>query len=106
MPRSDELPDLLLAHAADISQADPHGSVLLELTFGLAVVDVRRADLDPTPLRFVHERVRRIEAHRLLVEQRTQELGAVVHAQPGRLIGEQPEGGAVGLWKSEPGESL
>ena len=60
----------------------------------------------PAPLRVVDERVRRIEAHRLLVQQRAQELGRVVHAQPGRLVGEQAEGGGVRLREAEAGEAL
>ena len=51
------------------------------------------------------EAVGRVEAHRLLVQQRAEELGAVVDAQPGRLVGEQAEGGAVGLGEAEAGEA-
>ena len=60
----------------------------------------------PAILGLVHEAVRSVEAHRLLVQQRAQELRAVVHPQPRRLVGEQAEGGAVGLRKAEAGEAL
>ena len=53
----------------------------------------------------MHQRVGRIEAHRLLVEQRAEKLGVVVHAQPGGLVGQQAEGSRVGLGKAEAGEA-
>ena len=70
-----------------------------------APIDVRRQHLDPTTLRFMHQRVGRVEAHRLLVQKRAEELGGVVDPQPGRLVGEQAEGDRVGLRKPEPGEA-
>ena len=70
-----------------------------------AGVDVGREDLDAAPLGLVDEGVGRIEAHRLLVEQRAQELRPVVDAQPRRLVGEQAEGGAVGLGEAEAREA-
>src|SRR6187551_460386 len=51
-----------------------------------------------------YEACRRIEAHRLSVEQGAQELGRMMMAQPCRLIGEQSEGGSVRLRKAERGE--
>ena len=60
---------------------------------------------DPAPLGLVDQRVGRVEAHRLLVEQRAQELRPVVLAQPGRLVGQQAEGRAVGLGEAEPREA-
>ena len=68
-------------------------------------VHVGRDQLDPLALRLVRQRVGRVEAHRLLVEQRAQELRPVVHAQPGRLVGEQPEGGPVRLGEAEAREA-
>ena len=59
----------------------------LDAAFGGAAGDARRQDLHPAPLRLVHQRVRRVEAHRLLVQERAQELGVVVHPQPGGLVG-------------------
>jgi hypothetical protein len=61
--------------------------------------------LDPAPLRLVGERVGRVEAHRLLVQERAEELGPVVDPQPGRLVGEQAEGGGVRLGEAEAGEA-
>ena len=80
----DERLDLLLAHAADVAEPDPDAttrharrrrldrmshSTPLSLTSGAQ-------HLDPPPLRLVDQRVGRVEAHRLLVEQRAQELRA------------------------------
>src|SRR5665811_2494536 len=42
----------------------------------------------PAALRLPHQRRRRVEAHRLGVEQRGQVLARVVVAQPGRLVAE------------------
>ena len=132
LARGDERLDLVLADAEDEAEAEPHdrggrpadaglagphGSAPpsrgrrahlghpLDRAQRLARVDVRRAQGDPAALGLVGERVRRVEAHRLLVEQRAQELRAVVHAQPGRLVGEQAEGGAVGLREAEAREA-
>jgi hypothetical protein len=68
------------------------------------VADVRRQHRHPAPLRLVYERVRRVEAHRLLVQERAQELGPVVDPQPRRLVGQQTEGGGVRLREPEAGE--
>ena len=95
--------DLVGAHAADVAEADADRGAVGRAGH-LAGVDVGRQQRDPAPLRLVDQRVRRIEAHRLLVEQRAQELRAVVHPQPGRLVGEQPEGRAVGLREAEARE--
>ena len=72
---------------------------------GRAGVDVGREDLDAAALGLVDEGVGRIEAHRLLVEQRAQELRPIVDAQPGGLVGEQAEGGPVGLGEAEAREA-
>ena len=54
-----------------------------------AAVHVRRVHLDPAPLRVADERGGRVEAHRLRVQERAEELGRVVAPQPRRLVGEQ-----------------
>ena len=59
----------------------------------------------PASLRFVYQRVGWVEAHRLLVEERAEELGAVADPKPGRLVGEQAEGDRVGLREPEPREA-
>ena len=68
-------------------------------------VHVGRPRLDAAPLRVAHERRRRIEAHRLRVEQRGEELRRVVVAQPRRLVREQPERGRVRLREAEAREA-
>ena len=102
---TDERRDLLGVHAAHVTEPDPHRPAVLDRALGERDIDVDGAQRDPTPLRLVGEAVGWIEAHRLLVEQRAEELGAVVDAQPGGLIGEQAEGGAVRLGKAEAGEA-
>jgi hypothetical protein len=104
LARGHELGDLVRADAHDVAQPDADGALRRDGAADGARVDVGRQDLDPAPLRLVDERVGRVETHRLLVEQRAQELRRVVHAQPGRLVGQQPERRAVGLGEAEPRE--
>ena len=120
------------AHRADIAQADAHrprrhgrrgrgrrghvppgrgagrGAVAssrrLHRALREAPVDLRRAHLDPASLRVAHEARRRVEAHRLRVQQRAQEHRRVVVAQPRRLVGEQPERRRVRLGEAEARE--
>ena len=47
------------------------------------------------PLGIVGEGVRRVETHRLVVEQRAVELSRVIVLQPARLVGQHGEGGRV-----------
>jgi hypothetical protein len=61
--------------------------------------------LDLAALGLVDQGVGGIEAHGLLVEQRAQELERAVHAQPGRLVGQQAERRAVGLGEAEAREA-
>ncbi len=95
---------LLLADRADVAEPDPHRAVLDRAARG-APVHVRRAHLDPAPLRVAHERRRRVEAHRLRVQERAQELGRVVVPQPRRLVGEQRERRRVRLREAEAREA-
>ena len=94
------------AHGADVAKADAHRPrrCRLDRALGQAAIDLGRAHLHPAPLRVTHEARRRVEAHRLGVEQRAEEDGRVVVAQPGRLVGEQPERGGVRLGEAEAGE--
>ena len=57
------------------------------------------------PLRVAHEGGGRIEAHRLLVQERAQELRGVVVTQPRRLVREEPERCRVRLREAESGEA-
>jgi len=104
-----------LGNLRDVAEADPDRRVSLRAggrarrlhpAVQLAGVDVRGEDLEASPLRLVDERIRRVEAHRLLVEQRTEQLRAIVDPKPGRLVGEQTEGGGVRLGEAEAGEAL
>ena len=97
------------ATPVDVAEPDPHrAAAAARSTRQLGAPSAatsRRQHRDPAPLRLVHERVRRVEAHRLLVQQRAQELRAVVHAQPGGLVGEQPERRRVRLREAEAREA-
>ncbi len=101
----DERLDLRRLDPEHVPEPDPDGSVGRDEGAGGAGVDVRRQHGDAAALRLVDERVRRVEAHRLLVEQRREELGTVVHAQPGGLVGEQAERRPVRLREAEAGEA-
>ena len=57
------------------------------------------------PLGVVGQDVGRVEPHRLVVEQGADELGRVVVLQPGRLVGEDGEGGGVALGEAVLGEA-
>ena len=103
LPGDDRL-GLLLADRADVAEPDPHRAVLVRAS-GSAQVDVGRQHLHPAPLAVADETGRRVEAHRLRVQQRAEELGRVVVAQPRRLVGEQRERGRVRLREAEPGEA-
>ena len=92
------------ARAEHEVEPEPDPARVVDRALRAGQVDVGRDQLDPLALRLVRERVGGVEAHRLLVEQRAEELGPVVDAQPGRLVGEQPEGGAVRLGEAEAGE--
>ena len=61
--------------------------------------------LHPAPLAVADEARRRVEAHRLGVQQRAEELGRVVVAQPRGLVGEQRERGRVRLREAEAREA-
>src|SRR6185437_1024162 len=64
---------------------------IFERALGGADVYVRRACLDSAPLAVADERRRWVEAHRLSVQERAQELRRVVVSQPRRLVREQSE---------------
>ena len=64
---------------------------IFERALGGADVHVRRACLDSAPLAVADERRGWVEAHRLSVQERAQELRRVVVSQPRRLVREQTE---------------
>src|SRR5207237_8951665 len=61
-------PDVPLSHAVHVAEADANGA-RLRPALGIGRHDARRQNRDPPPLRLMDEGVRRIEPHRLLVEQ-------------------------------------
>ena len=96
---------LHLGHVLDVAQPQAH-TPTLDHALHLGGVHVEPQHRDAADFGLVDEAVWSVEAHRLLVQKRTQELRAVVHPQPGRLVGEQPEGGAVRLGKAKAREAL
>jgi hypothetical protein len=64
---------------------------IFERALGGTDVYVRRACLDSAPLAVADERRGRVEAHRLSVQERAQELRRMVMSQPRRLVREQSE---------------
>ncbi len=67
-------------------------------------VDVGGAHLDPVAAGVLHQRVRRVEAHGLGVEQRRAERGRVVQLDPRARVDEVGEGHRVALGEAEVGE--
>ncbi len=68
-------------------------------------VHVRRMCLDSASLPVPDERRGRVEAHRLLVQQRAEELDRMMVPEPRGLVCEQPEGRRVRLRKAKTGEA-
>ena len=95
---------VVLSHRRDVVEPDPDTAVL-ELARRAAQVHVRRGHVHPALLRVADEARGRVEAHRLLVQKRAQELGRVMMAQPRRLVREQPERGRVRLREAEAREA-
>jgi len=94
---------LVFGEALDIGEPNADRSVL-DSAARSAAADVGRPCFDTAALPIADERRRWIEAHRLRVEQGGEELGAVVMAQPGGLVREQPERRGVRLREPEAGE--
>ncbi len=84
----DDKRGVVLADVRDVLDPHPHRAVLVRALRERAV-HVGRPHLDALALRVAHERRRRVEAHRLRVQERAEELRRVVVAQPRRLVGEQ-----------------
>ena len=78
----------------------------LQRAVPVAVIDVDRAHLDAVLARVAHDLRRRVEAHRLAVEQRRGEDVGVVAFEPGRDIDEQREAGGMALGKAVIAEAL
>ena len=73
-PRRDDRLRVVLPHTLHVLQPDADRTVL-ERAVDAAAVHVRRPRLDAAALSVTHERRRRVEAHRLRVQQRDEELG-------------------------------
>ncbi len=85
----DERPRGLLAEAVDVAEPDPHGAAFEPAERRGAAVHVGRQHLDPAALRRRARGGRRVEAHRLGIQERAEEVRRVVVAQPRALVGEQ-----------------
>src|SRR5690606_40058290 len=100
----DQDPDRLLAAALDLPEAEPQGEAalrrLLQQVVPVAVIDVDRAYLHIVLARIAHDLRRRVEAHRLAVQQGRGEDGRVMAFHPGRGIGEDGEAGGMAFRKA------
>ena len=105
LPLEHDPPGRIAAERLDVGQPDPDPVAILDRAADAAQVDIRREDPHPVPLGVVDQHVRGVEAHRLVVEQRADELGRVVVLQPARLIGQHGEGGGVRLREAVRGEA-
>ena len=105
LPFGDDRGRIVFAQAGHVAQPDPHPEIRLDRALDPACVHIRAPDLDPAPLRLVDQRVGRVEAHRLLVQERAEELRTPVDPKPGGLVGEQPERGRVRLREAEAREA-
>src|SRR6185312_9837529 len=95
----------LLPETLDVAEPDAYGVPLDPARRG-AQIDIRRQHFDPAALGVPHKARRRIEAHRLGVQERAEKLAGVVVAEPGRLVCEQREGGRVRLGEAERRETV
>ncbi len=82
------------------------GGARLERAVAARRVDARAEHLHAVTHRVAHDRVRRVEAHRLRVEQRARELGRVVQLHPRARVHEVGEAHRVALGEAEVGERL
>ena len=67
----------------------------------IAHIDIRQPQLDAVAHRIAPQRVERVEAHRLIIEERDVVLDRVIVPEPRRLVGEQAERRSVRLGESE-----
>ena len=81
-------------------------AVALDGVARLRLVDVRRQDLDAVPARVVDHEPRRVEAHRLVVEDGGGELGRIVGPQPCRRVAHHGEARGVRLVEAVGGKPL
>ena len=81
-------------------------AVALDGVARLRLVDVRRQDLDAVTPRVVDHEPRRVEAHRLVVEDRGGELGRVVGPQPRARVAHHGEARRVRLVEAVGREPL
>src|SRR5262249_13620219 len=89
-----------LAERAYVADPDTN-RISFERALRSTEIQVGRSHLDPAPLPVADKARRRVEAHRLRVQERAQELGGVVVPKPRRLVGEEAERGRVRLRKPE-----
>ena len=82
------------------------GGARLERRVASRRVEIGPEHLHAVPASVAHDRVRRVEAHRLRVQQRGRELGAVVVLDPRARVHEVGEAHRVALGEAEARERL
>ena len=98
-----ELRLCLVAEPVHVAQADPQRAVL-DRAIPLALHDVDGAHVHAMAARVFDDRARRVEPHRLRVEQRAGELGVVVMLEVRRRVDQQRKARRVALRKPVVGE--
>ena len=104
----DDLFGQLVADVADAAQTQPHlGAGVLQRGVRQAGVDVRAVHGHPVPAGVGHQRLRRVEAHRLRPQQRRAERRGVVQLEPRRVEHQRGEATANGSpgsrnWRTPP----
>ena len=109
--RGDELLDFLFLQAVDLAQAEAQrraavGAARFQRAVPVGEVDVGGAHLDAVLARIAHDLRRRIEAHRLRVQQRRRERRRVMALDPGRDVDEMREARRVALGEAVLAEAL
>ena len=98
-----DAPGIICAQAAHHPEPQPHRAILHRAGH-LRPADACAERAHAPPAGVAHQARRWVEAHGLGVDERRQELGGVMTAQPGALVGQHGEGRRVGLGESEVGE--
>ena len=98
--------DVVRHFAMEVVQVRGRARALLQRRVPLRVIDVDRPHLDAVLAHVAHDLRRRIEAHRLRVEQRRREHVRIAALEPGRRVDQQREARGVAFGKTVFAEAL